>query len=152
MVRDLKDQDQQILEQLGDAAKFDELQGTLRRGCRADFCTRWKDELDEFHPNIIHFLTDLEEAHPSKVKGLVKMHKAARPDGKHGIWLLLASCGTPIAPASKFLQQSIAHLFPLLPSKMTDTKAVLQKIKCINDNHPNGLPESTINVGCVWQH
>ena len=103
-------------------------------------------DLEKFHPNITHFLTDLEEAHPSKVKGLVKMHKAARPDGKHGIRLLLASCGTPTAPASKFLQQAIAHIFPLL--LMKDTKAVLQKIKCINDNHPDGLPESTINVGC----
>jgi hypothetical protein len=151
VVRDLEDQDNQILEKLEDGAKFDELlqDPTERVKERLEgFCSRWEEELNTFHPNIVNFITDLEETNPSKVKGLVKCHKPPRPDGKHGIRLLLASCGTPTQPASKFLQMSISHLFQHLPHKLRNTQALLQRISDINNSHPEGLPDSAINLGC----
>ena len=81
-------------------------------------------------------------------RGLVKCHKKQRPDGWHDIRLLLSSCGTPSKPASKLLQCAIAHIFPHLNSKMKDTKDILKAIQKINENHPNGLPTNSVNVGC----
>ena len=151
VLRDLKDQDSQILEKLEDRGKFDELpeDPTERVKERLEaFCSKWEEELNEFHPNIINFISDLEDTSSSKVKGLVKCHKPARPDGRHGIRLLLASCGTPTQPASKFLQMSIAHLFQYLPHKLKNTQSLLRKISDINIAHPEGLPETAINLGC----
>ena len=71
-----------------DHDKFDELPANPTERVRerlGEFCEKWEDELNEFHPNIINFIKDTDEANPSKVKGLVKCHKEARPDGKHGI-------------------------------------------------------------------
>ena len=114
VARDLVEQDQQILDKLEDVSKFyEELADPRERveGKLGQFCKRWEDELNNFHPNIIRFISQLEDTNPSKVKGLVKCHKAVRPDGRHGIRLLLASCGTPTRAASKFLQMAIGHLF-----------------------------------------
>ena len=151
VVRDLANQDGQILEQLEQRGKFDELlldpkDRVVER--LEEFTQRWEEELNTFHPNIIHFILDVQESNPSKVKGLVKVHKEVREDGKHPIRLLLASCGTPTNPASKLLQASISHIIPHLRSNMRDTAAILRKIKRINEEHPEGLPEATINLGC----
>ena len=151
VVRDLDEQDNQLLEKLQDRDKFDELDADPTERVKdrlGDFCTRWKDELNAFHPNIVNFITDLDDTHPSKVKGLIKCHKPPRPGGQHGIRLLLASCGTPTQPASKFLQMSIAHLFKHLPHKLKNTQALLGKIIDINESHPEGLPDQAINLGC----
>jgi hypothetical protein len=151
VVRDLQDQDSQILEKLEDRSKFDELLNDPTERVQerlVDFCSRWEEELNAFHPNVINFITEMEEPNNSKVKGLVKCHKPARPDGRHGIRLLLASCGTPTQPASKFLQMSISHLFQYLPHKLKNTQALLRKISDINTDHPQGLPEGAINLGC----
>ena len=51
-------------------------------------------------------------------------------------------------PASKLFQFSISHIFGHLRYKMKDTKAILQKIITINEQFPNGLPHSAVNVGC----
>ena len=112
------------------------------------FCGKWEAELNTFHPNIINFISELEDYNPSKVKGLIKVHKTLRPDGRHPLRLLLASCGTATHPASKFLQMSICHLFQHLPSKIKDTTAILRRCSDINNDYPDGLPESTINLGC----
>ena len=151
VVRDLDEQDNQILEKLEDGNKFDELQAdpgqhVVKRLQR--FCERWEEELNNFHPNIISFISDIEDTNPSKVKGLIKVHKAPRPDGRHPLRLLLASCGTATHPASKFLQMSINHLGQHLPSNVQDTQAILRRCSDINNNHPEGLPDTTINLGC----
>ena len=62
--------------------------------------------------------------------------------------LLLVSCGTATHPASKFLQMSISHLFQHLSSKVQDTKDILRRCSDINNNHPDGLPDTAINLGC----
>jgi hypothetical protein len=149
--RNLNYQDNAILEQLADDNHFDELQvdPTDRVKQRlSDICAKWQADLNNFHPNIIHFLTDLSDSKCSKVKGLVKCHKPANADGLHDIRLLLASGGTPTNPASKLFQFAIAHIFPHLTSKMKDTKAILTKLLEIKDKFPNGLPEGAVNVGC----
>ena len=147
VVRDLLDQDNQILEKLSDLEKFDELGADPTQRVRervGAFCRKWEEELNTFHPNINNFLTELEETNPSKVKGLVKCHKEPRPDGRHGIRLLLSSCGTPTQPASKFLHMSFSHL----PHKLKDTTALLRKLSDINNEHPGGIPDTAINLGC----
>ena len=151
VVRDLVNQDNQILEQLEQRGKFDELPTDPKERVverLEEFTQRWEDELNSFHPNVIHFILDVDDSNPSKVKGLVKVHKEVREDGKHPIRLLLASCGTPTNPASKLLQTSISHIIPHLRSNMRDTAAILRKIKRINEENPEGLPEATINLGC----
>ena len=57
-----------------------------------EFTQRWEEELNNFHPNIINFIMDVEDSNPGKVKGLIKVHKEVREDGKHPIRLLLTSC------------------------------------------------------------
>jgi hypothetical protein len=104
--------------------------------------------LNEFHPNIISFLTELEKTSPCTVNGLDKCHKKARPDGYHDIRLLLASTNRPSKPASTLFQFAIAHVFPHLESKMKDTKAILNKLLEIRKRFPNGLPANAINIGC----
>ena len=74
VVRDLDEQDNQLLEKLQDRDKFDELDADPTERVKdrlGDFCTRWRDELNAFHPNIINFITDLDDTHPSKVKRLI---------------------------------------------------------------------------------
>ena len=151
VIRNLDFQDNLILEQLNNVQSFDEIMSDPTERVKAtitNFCDKWSDELNMFHPNIINFLTDLSDSKSSTVKGLVKCHKKPRPDGKHDIRLLLASCGTPSNPASKLFQFSISHIFQHLKSKMKDTKAILQKILTINEHFPGGLPEGSVNVGC----
>ena len=75
------------------------------------------------------------------MKGLIKCHKPARPDGKHDIRLLLASTNTPTKPASTLFQFAIAHI-------LNYTKAILNRISEIRERFPNGLPETAINIGC----
>ena len=68
--RNLDYQDQAITNQLVDHTQFDELQSDPTDRVRdrmSDFCEKWQVELNDFHPNIIHFLTDLSEARSSKV-------------------------------------------------------------------------------------
>ena len=151
VVRDLVDQDNHMLEQLQNIAKFDELPADPAEAVKEklkEFTQRWEEELNNFHPNIINFIMDVEDSNPGKVKGLIKVHKEVREDGKHPIRLLLTSCGTPVNPASKLLQMSISHIIPHLESNMRDTAAILRKISDINQEHPEGLPETTINLGC----
>ena len=86
VVRHLLDQDNLIKEKLADLEKFDELGADPTQRVRerlGAFCRNWEEELNTFHPNIINFLTELEETNPSKVKGLVKCHKEPRPGGRH---------------------------------------------------------------------
>ena len=69
VVRDLVEQDNQILEKLQDRDKFDELDADPTERVKdrlGDFCTRWRDELNAFHPNIINFITDLEALIPQR--------------------------------------------------------------------------------------
>ena len=151
VIRNLDYQENLIMEQLTDREHFDEIIGDPTEQVKnriIDFCDQWSDELNDFHPNVINFLTNLSGTKPSTVKGLVKCHKPPQPDGKHDIRLLLASCGTPSNPASKLFQYSISHIFPHLKSKMKDTKAILAKILDINEQFPDGLPDSAIHVGC----
>ena len=139
------------MEQLTDREHFDEIISDPTEQVKTriiNFCDKWSDELNEFHPNVINFLTNLSGTKPSTVKGLVKCHKPPRPDGKHDIRLLLASCGTPSNPASKLFQYTISHIFPHLKSKMKDTKAILAKIISINEQYSDGLPDSAVHVGC----
>ena len=113
-----------------------------------NLCLKSQAALNDFHPKIINFLTDLSDSAPCTVKGLIKCHKPARPDGKHDIRLLLASTNTPTKPASTLFQFAIAHIFPHLECKMKDTKAILNRILEIRERFPNGLPETAINIGC----
>jgi hypothetical protein len=151
VIRNLDYQDQLILDQLTDAHHFDELpvNPTDRVISRIqNLCSKWQAELNEFHPNIISFLAELDKTSPCTVKGLVKCHKKARPDGYHDISLLLASTNTPSKPASTLFQFAIAHVFPHFESKMKDTKAILNKLLEIRKRFPNGLPANAINIGC----
>ena len=59
------------------------------------FAEKWKDDLDEFHPNIRTWMTSLEEAEPGKTKGLVKCHKPSLANGKKPYRLLLCGTNTP---------------------------------------------------------
>ena len=64
VIRNLNYQDRVIMDQLADVTQFDEViddptQHVVRR--IENFCEKWKSELEEFHPNIIGFLTDLSE-------------------------------------------------------------------------------------------
>ena len=57
--------------QLEDGTKFDELleYPTERVGARMEeFCTRWEEELNQFHSNVANFITNLEEVRSSKVQ------------------------------------------------------------------------------------
>jgi hypothetical protein len=151
VIRNLDYQDKVIVDQLADVSQFDEvIEDPTQRVVRRieDFCEQWKNELEDFHPNIISFLTDLSETKSGNVKGLVKCHKQPREDGWHDIRLLLSSSGTPAKPASKLFQFAISHIFQYLESKMKDTKAVLQKIIEIRKRYPNGLPPNSVNIGC----
>ena len=153
VLRNLDYQDRLILESLENQNQFDEhlVDPTQRVIDRIErFCELWEDELNNFHPNIVNFLTDLSKTAPCKVKGLVKCHKKPRQDGTgyHDIRLLLASTDTPSKPASTFFQFAIAHIFPHLKWKMKDTKAILNKLLQIKEKYPDGLPAEAINVGC----
>ena len=67
------------MDQLLNTDNFEELQVDPTEDVKekiVNFCEKWKDELKEFQTNIIN---------PSTVKGLVKCHKQAGPDGKHDI-------------------------------------------------------------------
>ena len=153
VLRQLDYQDRLILDSLEDQDQFEEhdVDPTQRVIARIrGFCDKWEEELNEFHPNIVNFLTDLSQTAPCKVKGLVKCHKNPRNDGSgyHDIRLLLASTNTPSKPASTLFQYAIAHIFPHLKSKMKDTKAVLNKLLNIREKFPDGLPPDAINLGC----
>ena len=77
VIRNLDFQDQLILDQLTDANHFYELpvNPTDRVIDRIQtLCSKWKAELQDFHPNVIHFLTELDTTSPWTVKGLVKCH------------------------------------------------------------------------------
>ena len=151
VIRNLNYQDQRIFEQLENPDQFDTLAAdpTKRVIEKIEaFCDKWEDVLNDFHPNIKNFLCDIDRTKPSVTKGLVKCHKNPREDGWHDIRLLLSACNTPIKPASKLFQFSIAHIFPKLTSKMKDTKAILLKILNINTIFNNDLPPSAVNVGC----
>ena len=85
MILKLVDQDRQILEKLEDRSKFDEIPTDPRQQVAERlqrFCERWEEELNNFHPNIISFISDIEDANPSKIKGKVKVQKTPRLDGQ----------------------------------------------------------------------
>ena len=96
------------------------------------FAERWNDELNDFHPNIRNWITSLEEAEPGKVKGLVKVHKPSLANGKKPYRLLLCGTNTPVQPLSKFVQEGIRHLVPLLKYQAQDTKHIHQIILRLN--------------------
>ena len=112
------------------------------------FSEKWKDELDNFHPNVRNWITSLEEAEPGKVKGLVKCHKPSLENGKKPYRLLLCGTNTPVQPLSKLVQDAIRHLIPKLNYKAKDTKAIHQIIIQLNRQWQQlgGIPDSAKQV------
>ena len=112
------------------------------------FAEKWKQELDEFHPNVRNWITSLEEAEPGKAKGLIKCHKPSLANGKKPYRLLLCGTNTPVQPLSKLVQDSIQHLIPKLQYKARDTKHIHQIISQLNRQwqHLGGLSDSAKQV------
>ena len=112
------------------------------------YTSKWSDELDEFHPNVRSWITNLDEAEPGKAKGLVKCHKDSLPNGKKPYRLLLCGTNTPVQPLSKLVQDAIKHLIPHLKYKARDTKAIHQIIIQLNRTWQSlgGLPKTAKQV------
>ena len=119
----------------------------MKRRVRA-LASKWSDELDEFHPNVRSWITNLDEAEPGKAKGLVKCHKDSLPNGKKPYRLLLCGTNTPVQPLSKLVQDAIKHLVPHLKYKARDTKAIHQIIIQLNRTWQSlgGLPKTAKQV------
>ena len=95
MLDTIANHDAALLVDLNDDQDYDKLQSNPIAdviGRVRAFAEKWKDDLDEFHPNIRTWMTSLEEAEPGKTKGLVKCHKPSLANGKKPYRLLL--CGT----------------------------------------------------------
>ena len=113
------------MEDLNDDNHYDKLQVNPIEEVKSrvyQFAEKWKDELDDFHPNVRNWITSLEDAEPGKCKGLVKVHKPTLENGKKPYRLLLCGTNTPVQPLSKLVQDSIRHLIPELKFKARDTK------------------------------
>ena len=88
VIQNLDHQDNLILNQLSDVEHFDRVPSDPTECVKvriSNFCDKWGNDLNTFHPKTIHFLTDLGDSKFSTVKDLVKCHKKPRPDGKHDI-------------------------------------------------------------------
>ena len=102
--------DETIQNDLNDSSQYDKLVidpiDAVKQRIK-EFAETWKDDLDEFHPNVRNWITKLDEAEPGKAKGLVKCHKPTLPNGKKPYRLLLCGTNTPVQPLSKFVQDAI---------------------------------------------
>ena len=105
---------------------------------------KWKDDLDEVHPNIRTWMTSLEEAEPGKTKGLVRCHKPSLANGKKPYRLLL--CGTSSSLWANLSKDSIKHLISKLKYKARDTKLIHQIIMRLNRTW-----QAAKQVGCDVQ-
>ena len=62
VIRNLDYQDKVIMDQLADVSQFDEvIEDPKLRVVRRieDFCEKWKNEQEEFHPHIISFFCQI---------------------------------------------------------------------------------------------
>lgn len=147
----LANHDETIREDLNDITQYDKLANNPIDSVKLRierFAEQWKVDLDEFHPNVRQWITNLVETKPGKAKGLVKCHKPSLPNGKKPYRLLLCGTNTPVQPLSKLVQDAIQHLVPTLKYKARDTKEIHQIIIKLNQSWQNigGLPASAKQV------
>ena len=147
----IENHDETILADLNDESQYDKLPSNPIEHVKnrvEDFAGKWRNELDEFHPNVRNWITKLEESEPGKAKGLIKCHKTSLPNGKKPYRLLLCGTNTPVQPLSKLVQDAIKHLIPKLTYKARDTKAIHQIILELNRKWQSlgGLPHTAKQV------
>ena len=151
VIDDIANHDDVLFADLNNPNQYDKLANNPIDHVRSrihSFAEKWKQELDQFHPNVRNWITSLEEAEPGKVKGLVKCHKASLANGKKPYRLLLCGTNTPVQPLSKLVQDSIQHLVPQLKHKARDTKHIHQIIVQLNRQWQQlgGLPDTAKQV------
>ena len=85
MIDTIENHDETILADLNDESQYDKLPSNPIEHVKnrvEDFAGKWRNELDEFHPNVRNWFTKLEESQPGKAKGLIKCHKTSLPNGE----------------------------------------------------------------------
>ena len=139
----IENHDETILADLNDESQYDKLPSNPIEHVKnrvEDFAGKWRNELDEFHPNVRNWITKLEESEPGKAKGLIKCHKTSLPNGKKPYRLLLCGTNTPVKPLYKLVQDALAE----------DWTSYLATVEL--DSRQGEISELMINNGHVRKH